>query len=207
VPVVFQSILFIILLVVPPFLKNPQAEGGMMITAPEKWWILMLPLILIQILIIFLPGKIRRLRNHGWFSTIYILTILFLGLLIFPISKFLAPYKSAYPVSQAISKCLPQNQELYQYGVSLYGVEFYNKIRTVIVDDFGELGFGISKLSSYEKKKYFISSEEFYKLCQEKGDVYCITRYKSRLGELRKNISHVDTLWSNRFYYILHLRC
>lgn len=206
-PVVLQSILFIILLAVPPFLKKPQAEGGMMITAPEKWWLLVIPLILIQILIIFLPGKIRRLRNRGWFSTIYILTVLFLGFLIFPLSEFLTPYKSAYPVSRAVSMYLPPGQNLYQYGVSLYGVEFYNKIRTIVVDDFGELGFGINKLSADEREKYFVSSEEFYKICQKKGDVYCITLYKNRLEKLRENISHVDIIWSNRFYYLLRLRC
>jgi 4-amino-4-deoxy-L-arabinose transferase-like glycosyltransferase len=206
-PIILQSLLFILLLVVPPFIKRSRIEGGSVITNLENWWLLVAPLIIIQILIIFLPDIVRRRRQQGWFATIYILTSFFWALFIFPLSEFLTPYKSAYPVVQAIKTLLPKDQKLYQYKISLYGINFYNKIRTPIVDDFGEEGFGIAKLSVDEKKQYFLSSKEFYGLCSEKGDIYCITQYKDRLEELKKHIPHADILWSNNVYYILRLHC
>jgi len=206
-PVILQSLLFILLLVVPPFIKRSRIEGGTIIINPEKWWLLVAPLILIQILIIFLPDMVRRRRQRGWFATIYVLTAFFWVLFIFPISEFLTPYKSAYPVVQAIRTLLPKDQKLYQYKISLYGIDFYNKIRTPIVDDFGEESFGIAKLPSEEKKEYFLSSEKFYKLCRENGDIYCVTQYKDRLEELKKHIPHADIIWSNNVYYLLRLHC
>lgn len=143
--------------------------------------------------------------TRGATST-YILTTIFLGLLVFPATKFLTPYKSAYPVSQAIKIHLPEQERLYQYKISLYGIDFYNKIRTPVVnDDFGELDFGASKLPVEEKKQFFISPDEFYQLCREKGGIYCITRYK-RLDESKERITLVDILWSNKNYCLLHLQ-
>ena len=204
-PIILQSLLFIVLLVVPPFIKKPRIEGGLIIMHPEKWWLLVAPLILLQMLIIFLPDVVKRRWHRGWFATIYILTAFFLALSVFPVSEFLTPYKSAYPVACAINTLLPQHQKLYQYKISLYGVDFYNKIRTPLVDDIGELSFGSGTLPREEKKQYFLSSEEFYKLCCEKGEIYCITQYKDRLEELKKHISHIDILWSNGIYYFLRL--
>jgi len=204
-PIIIQSLLFIIILVVPPFIKKSRIEGELMITNPEKWWLLVAPLILIQILIIFLPEMVKRRRHRGWFASIYILTVFFWVFLVFPVSEFLTPYKSAYPVAQAVSRLLPQGQKLYQYKIALYGIDFYSKIRTPVVDDFGEETFGIDKLPEEEKKRYFLSSEEFYKLYHEKGDIYCITKYKDRLEELRRHVPYTDILWSNNVYYLLHL--
>lgn len=206
-PIILQSLLFIVLLVVPPFIKKSRIDGGLIIIHPEKWWLLVAPLILLQMLIIFLPDMVKRQWHRGWFATIYILMAFFWTLSVFPVSEFLTPYKSAYPVAQAINTLLPQHQKLYQYKISLYGVDFYNKIRTPIVDDIGELSFGSGKLPREEKKQFFLSSEEFYELCREKGEIYCITQYNDRLEELKKHISHIDILWSNRIYYFLRLHC
>ena len=69
------------------------------------------------------------------------------------------------------------------------------------------LGIGFTGCSSEEKKEYFLSSEKFYKLCRENGDIYCVTQYKDRLEELKKHIPHADIIWSNNVYYLLRLHC
>jgi len=151
-------------------------------------------------------GRFEQLWHQRWFATIYILTTFFYGLLIFLAAEFLTPYKSAYPVSQAIKIHLPEKERLYQYKIKLYGIDFYNKIRTPVVDDdFGELDFGVNKLSIEEKEQFFISPDKFYPLCRKKGGIYCIAHYK-RLSELKEKIPNVDILWSNKNYYLLHLQ-
>ncbi|MBW2558526.1 MAG: glycosyltransferase family 39 protein [Deltaproteobacteria bacterium] len=199
-PVILTSCLFIIALCIPPFLKKHAVAGS-------EWIPLVMLPILLQVLIIFLPDIIKRKWNKGWFLTVYLLAALFLGSLVFPASHFLTPYKSAYPVSQAIKTSIPAGQELYQYGINLYGIDFYNKIRTPVVDDFGELNYGIRRLPPDERSRYFLSSEKFFELCKEKGDIYCVTKYSRRVEELQKVIPKLEIIWDNGAYFILRLHC
>ena len=93
--------------------------------------------------------------------TIAVLSTLFLISMHFPLTYLLTPYRSAYPVSKAIHALLPPDQELYQFGISLYGIDFYNKIRTPLVDRFGELKYGVNQLPPDERSHYFLFHEEF----------------------------------------------
>ncbi|MBW2598677.1 MAG: glycosyltransferase family 39 protein [Deltaproteobacteria bacterium] len=199
-PVAVQSCMFIIVLCVPLFLKRHNI-------VLSEW----LPLIAIpvglQILIVFLPDVVKKTWSKGWFLTIYLISALFLASLLLPLSHFLTPYKSAYPVTQIIKPMLPAGEDLFQYGISLYGIDFYSKIRTPVVDDFGELGYGIRKLSPDERSRYFMTSEDFFRLCREKGEIYCVTKYERRVRKLKKNIPGVEVLWSNGAFYLLRLRC
>ncbi len=199
-PVIIQSCLFIILLCVPPFLERHH------ITLGEWLPLIVIPLSL-QVLIIFMPDTVEKRWNGGWFPTIYIISVLFLASLLLPLSHFLTPYKSAYPVTQAARSLLPAGEELFQYGISLYGIDFYGKIRTPVVDDFGELGYGISKLAPDERSRYFLKSGDFFRLCREKGEIYCVTKYKRRVEKLEQHIPDVEVLWSNGALYLLRLRC
>ena len=192
--------MFIIVLCVPPFIKRHN------ITLSEWLPLIAIPLVL-QILIVFLPDIVKKTWQKGWFLTIYIISTLFLASLLLPLSHFLTPYKSAYPVTQIIKTLLPADEDLFQYGISLYGIDFYSKIRTPVVDDFGELGYGIKKLSPDERARYFLTSEDFFRLCREKGEIYCVTKYRRRVEKLKKNIPNVEVLWSNGAFYLLRLRC
>ena len=95
--------------------------------------------ILIQILILFVPDRIRARFGKGWFVTLYLLFAVFLGSVTFPVVQYLTPYKSAWPLSQAVKTHLPADATLYQFGISLYGIDFYTGMRTPIVDDIGEV--------------------------------------------------------------------
>ncbi len=205
-PIILQSLLFIILLLLPPFLKNMKFGKAVVIMPSEKWWGLIILPILFQTMIIFLPDLVKRVYQRGWFLTVYLLSALFLGSLVFPIADFLTPYKSIYPITQAIKAFLPRNQELFQFGTSLYGIDFYNKIRTPIVGYSGELEFGIEQLPSNEKSRYFLSLQEFFNLCKQKGDIYLVTRYKKNVEELKRRVSTLEVLWDNGEFYLLRLR-
>ena len=205
-PVILQSLLFITLLLLPPFLENRKLGKALMIMPIDHWWRWVLIPILFQLLTIFLPDLVERRWREGWFLTAYILSAFFLAALVFPISKFLSPYKSAYPVARAIKKLLPVDQELFQFRTSLYGIDFYDKIRTPRVDASGELRFGIEKLSPNERTHYFLSSEAFFKLCEGKGTVYCVTQNSKNVAELKRRVHNMEVIWQNGVFYFLRLR-
>ena len=208
-PIILQSLIFIAVLISSIFIKNMKLGKYKYLenSHVEKWWWLVILAILFQVMIIFLPSLIKRRWRRGWFLTVTILSALFLISIHFPLAHFLTPYKSAYPVSKAIHALLPPNQELYQFRISLYGIDFYNKIRTPLVEACGELEFGFIQLPPDEFSHYYLSSERFYQRCKENGDIYCVTRYKENVEALNRRVSTVEILWDNGVYYLLRLRC
>jgi hypothetical protein len=129
-----------------------------------------------------------------------------LGSMLFPLNDFLAPYRSAEVTKEAIARYVPPDRDLYQYKVNFYGIDFYNKIRTPIVEDFGELSEGIAKMPEKERKHYFLSAEEFFKLCAEKKDIYCITQHKEKLRQIMQRFPETKVLWDNKAFYLLHIK-
>ncbi len=207
VMVIIQSLILIIALFLPPiFQQYSDAEKGLVIMISGYWWLYIFLPVTALILMTFLPDLIVRRYRKGWFFTIYMLAALFLGSILFAANDFLAPYRSAKVAKQAISRYLPAGRDLYQYRVNFYGIDFYNKIRTPIVEDFGELSEGIVKLAPEEKKRYFLSPSEFFELCGEKKDIYCITQHQQRLKEIRTKMPKTQILWENGAFYLLHIR-
>lgn len=204
-PIYIQSIVFIFVLVLPPFLKDMKLGGDLVIMHSDKWWGLIALPILTQIGLLFLPDQARRYLKKGWFVTVYALSVLFLGSLVLPASDFLSPYKSAYSLTQAAQRQVPEKKDVYQYKISVYGIDFYSHRRAPVVEDFGELGFGIGLLPQGERERYFLSADAFYKLCKEKDDIYAVTQYKERLEDLKKNVSRVDVLWDNGAYFLVRI--
>jgi len=197
-PVILQSVLFIAVLLVPPFLKN----HGMPF---QTWWPWVTFPILLQVAITFLPEIIGRRWRSGWFVSIYVLSFLFMGSLVFPMSQFLTPYKSAYPIARVINDYVPANEEVYQYGMSLYGIDFYTKRRTPVVDDIGELRPGVEKLPLEERNRYFLTSEMFFSLCDERKDIYCAAE-REDVEKLKKKTAFLRVLWDNGYYSLVHLK-
>jgi hypothetical protein len=210
-PIILQSLLFIAILLVPCFIKflKPGIEFGIdwaNIRFEYGWRLVALP-ILLQVMILFLPSLIQRRWRKGWFLTVCTLSAMFWVSTHFPIAHFLTPYKSAYPVSKAIHELVPPDQELFQFKTSLYGIDFYNKIRTPLVAACGELEFGYMQLTPAERSRYFyLFPEKFYQRCKESGDIYCVTRHKKNVEELRRRVSTLDILWENGEFYLLRLR-
>lgn len=198
VTVILQALLFLAILLAPLFPHDHRVDLGI-------WWPWMVFPILIQILILFVPDMVRARTGKGWFLTIYILFAVFLGSVTFPVAQYLTPYKSAWPLSQAVKTHLPAGATLYQYGISLYGIDFYTGMRTPIVDDIGEVGYGSEKLPREEKERYFLSSASFFKLVQEKEGIYCATEGGEKMERLKKEVPALTVLWHNDVYYLVKL--
>jgi len=205
-PIILQSAIFTALFLSLPFIKNVKLSKILGSSHVEKWWWFLILPILFQVMMIFLPSLIKRRWRRGWFLTVTILSALFLISIHFPIAYFLAPSRSAYPVSKAIRALLPPDKELFQYRISLYGIDFYNKIRTPLIEACGELEFGFIQLTPDEFPRYYLSSERFYQRCKENGDIYCVTKYKENVEELKKRVSTLEVLWNNGVFYLLRLR-
>ncbi|HOG16538.1 MAG: Undecaprenyl phosphate-alpha-4-amino-4-deoxy-L-arabinose arabinosyl transferase [Syntrophaceae bacterium PtaU1.Bin231] len=205
-PVAVQAALFIAVLVLPPFLRNTQLGGDLVLLISERWPLLVAAPIALQVALLVVPEALWRRTGRGWFVSAYAITVLFLASLLPAAGDLLGPYKSVRPVVEAMKTHMPAGRDLYQYRIAMYGIDFYAKVRTPIVDDFGELGFGIAKLPPDERERYFLHSERFYELVKEKGDIYCVTQYKERLNELKKRVPVLEILWDNGAYYLLRLR-
>jgi hypothetical protein len=126
--------------------------------------------------------------------------------LLFPLNDFLFPYRSALVVKEAIARNVPPGRLLYQYRVNFYGIDFYNKIRTPIVEDFGELGDGIVKMPEAERKEYFLSAQDFFEKGKQEKEIYCITQHEERLKELQAQFARMEVLWENGAFYLLRIR-
>ncbi len=205
-PIILQSFIFVALIFLPLLTRVEKLSKYAENSHIEKWWWLLIFPISMQVMLIFLPSLIRRRWGKDWFLTITILSTLFWISIHFPFARLLAPSRSAYPVSKAIHALLPPGQELYQFGVSLYGIDFYNKIRTPLVDRVGELKYGADQLPPDERSHYFLSYKEFIKRCKENGGVYCVMRSKEYVEELEKRVSTIEVLWDNKEFSLLHLR-
>ena len=205
-PIILQSLIFITLIFLLLFTKNVKLSSYVDNSHIERWWGLLILPILIQVMLIFLPSLIKKRWGRGWFLTIVILSTLFWISIHFPIAYLLTPSRSAYPVSKAIHAFLPPNQELFQVGMSLYGIDFYNKIRTPLVGHGGELEFGFNQLPSDERSRYYLSVQKFVERCKGKGGVYCVTRY-TNVKALKIMVPTVEVLWDNEIFCLLRLGC
>ncbi len=198
-PVILQSLLFMGVLLAPLFLRKHRV-------AWEDWWPwIAFPLIL-QLLILFIPGMIQRRTGKGWFVTNYLLFALFLVSVAFSVASYMGPYKSALPLSLAIQKNIPFGATIYQYGMSLYGIDFYTRMRTPIVDDIGEVRYGSEQLPRVEKERYFLTSDSFFRLVRENDGIYCATKSGERLERLKKEVPGLQVLWHNDAYYLVRLK-
>jgi len=204
---IMQSLLMIAALFIIPLLKVFfPADEKLVIMISSNWWLYIILPGITLVMMTFMPDLVFRKFRKGWFFAIYALSLLLLGSMLLPLNDFLAPYRSAKVAKEAIVRYVPTGHDLYQYRVNFYGIDFYNKIRTPIVEDFGELSEGIVKLAPEEKKRYFLSANDFFELCAQKKDIYCITQRQRRLNELRKIIPQAEVLWDNGAFYLLHIR-
>ncbi len=202
-----QFLMIMIGLVVPPILKQySDPAKGLVVMTSDGWWIYMLPTFFAAVGLMFLPDFIARKTGKNWFLTVYLTCVLLLAGMIFPLNDFLSPYRSALVAKEAIVRYVPKGQLLYQYRENFYGIDFYNKIRTPIVEDFGELSDGIAKLPEAEKKKYFLSRKDFFDKIRNEKEIYCITQHRDKLKELQAKCSDIDILWNNGAFYLLRIQ-
>ncbi len=211
--IIYRAVLLLFFLIVlvacllPPFLKQySDASKGLVVMTSANWWFYILPSLLAAGLMVFLPDRVARKKGTGWFFSIYLLSGLLLAGMLFPLNDFLAPYRSALVAREAIARHLPAGAPLYQYRVNFYGIDFYNRIRTPVVEDFGELIDGIAKMPPAERKKYFLTPAEFIEKVSGEQEVYCITQHEDKLKQLQWKYAAIDILWENGAFYLLRIR-
>jgi 4-amino-4-deoxy-L-arabinose transferase-like glycosyltransferase len=196
---IFQSLLFMAVLVAPLFLKEHQVSW-------DSWWPWVVFPFLIQLLILFLPDRIRKRKGPAWFTSIYLLFSLYVASLTPLVAHYIAPYESAYPLSKAVQMHVPADATLYQYGMSLYGVDFYTGKRTPIVDDIGEVRYGSEQLPVAERERYFLTTDSFFRLVRTTDGIYCATENGEKLDRLKKEVPALLVLWHNKAYALVQLK-
>lgn len=197
-PAFLPVILFVLVLLAPLLPGEEHIAWG-------RWWPWITAPFALQLLILWLPDRVARKTGRGWFATIYLLFALFLATVTFPVAQYVAPYKSAWAISQAVKAHLPAGELLYQYRMSLYGIDFYTGLRTPIVDDIGEVRYGSEQLPAAERERYFLTSDSFFKLIHERKAVYCATGKGERLERLKKEVPGLTLLWHNEDYALVKL--
>ncbi len=163
----------------------------------------------------FAPTVANRFFGGRWFFPSYIMAALFLLSILIP-ARIVAPAQSTYELSRAVRTMVPAGQEIYIFRDSLYGLNFYGKLRTIYVDNIGELAPGKSRLSPAEQAHFFPSKEEFLKIISSAStsaaqagrapkDIYCVVRNGRDLVELQQASPHLHTLWSDQRFSIVRM--
>ncbi len=196
---IITALLFLTAVMVPLFIGNHGVNS-------VEW----LPLIAVpafmMILLALLSERMRPCATGRRFLTIYLLFTIFFTSLTPPMIHFLAPYKSARPLSQAITRLIPPNADVYQYGMCLYGIDFYTGRRTPIVDDIGELAYGVSNMASKEERDhYFLYSDPFFMKARTVDGLYCATENNEKLQRLKNEFPSAHILWQSGSYSLLRL--
>jgi len=119
--------------------------------------------------LLFVPEMIRRRGKSGWFASIYLLFAIYLLSLLLPLSHYLTPGKSSLDVVRAVREHVPPPAPLYQYRMTMYGIDFYTGRQTAIVEDLGELKFGADRISPAERERRFPTEEEFVRAVKAAG--------------------------------------
>ncbi|MEI7590289.1 MAG: hypothetical protein WCJ49_03100, partial [Deltaproteobacteria bacterium] len=95
---------------------------------------------------------------------------------------------------------------LYQFRTNIYGVDFYTKKRTAIIDDFGEVGQGVKKIHQIEREKYFILSKDFITLYNQGKTLFVVVETKDKYDVLRLETPDGELLWHNDKYYFVRIK-
>ena len=74
-----------------------------------------------------------------------------------------------------------------------------------MIDPSGELEWGFNQLRREERRRYYLSHEEFIQCCKAEGGVYCVTRNRN-VKELKIMVPTLEILWNNEEFYLLRLR-
>ncbi|HEY9160298.1 MAG TPA: glycosyltransferase family 39 protein [Desulfomonilia bacterium] len=183
----------------------PLFDKGSLISM-SRW----LPYVIVPVIMLlcltFLPSMVRKRLRQGWFFSIYIFSAVFFLSLLVPAAKYVTPYKSALPIVEAIREHVPEGSVPVQFKMSNYGIDFYTRMKTPVVDDYGELDYGVAKLSNEEKIRRFPSSRDFFEQYKKSGEEWCVTDDIYKVDILKEKSPAAEVLWQNREYFLIHMK-
>jgi 4-amino-4-deoxy-L-arabinose transferase-like glycosyltransferase len=183
----------------------PLFDKGSLITMTGWLPYTVIPVILLLCLT-FLPNIAKNRLRFGWFFSIYIITGIFFLSLLLPAAKYITPYKSAWPIVQAIRQNVPEDSVPVQFKMNNYGIDFYTRMKTPVVDDFGELSYGVAKLSKEEKIRRFPSTSDFFTQYKKSGEEWCVTDDIYKVKILKEVSPAAEVLWQNRDFFLVHMK-
>lgn len=200
VPAVVQSLALGGLMLVPLFVREYREIGP----PCGSWLWLGIPVILAAA-ILFIPEILRKRAKTGWFASVYILFAIYLISLLFPLSHYLTPGKSALDVVRAIRTHVPADAVVYQYRSNMYGIDFCTGRNTPIVEDLGELKYGADRIDPQERERRFPTEEEFVRAVKMAASPFAITEGKGNVETLRRSFPEARIVWDNGKFYLLAL--
>ena len=206
VPAVVQALALGGLMLVPLFVREYREIGP-----PGGSWLWLGIPVIVAAAILFIPEILRKRAKTGWFASVYILFAIYLISLLFPLSHYLTPGKSALDVVRAIRTYVPADAVVYQYRSNMYGIDFYTGRNTPIVEDLGELKFGADRIDKRERERRFPTEEEFVravKTAAKKATAvpfFAVTEGKGNVETLRRSFPEARIVWDNRKFYLLAL--
>ena len=200
VPAVVQSLALGGLMLVPLFVREYREIGP----PGGSWLWLGIPVILAAA-ILFIPEILRKRAKTGWFASVYILFAIYLISLLFPLSHYLTPGKSALDVVRAIRTHVPADAVVYKYRSNMYGIDFYTGRNTPIVEDLGELKFGADRIDPQERERRFPTEEEFVRAVKMAASPFAVTEGKGHVETLRRSFPEARIVWDNGKLYLLSL--
>ncbi|MCK9196618.1 MAG: glycosyltransferase family 39 protein [Syntrophales bacterium] len=204
VPAVMQSLALGGLMFVPLFIREYREIGP-----PGRCWLWLGIPVIVAAAILFIPELLRRKAKTGWFASIYTLFAVYLISLLFPLSHYLTPGKSALDVVMAIRAHVPAEASVYQYRSTMYGIDFYTGRNTPIVEDLGELKFGAERIDPQERERRFPTEEEFVRAVKRATSTrttsFAVTEGKGHVETLRRSFPDALIVWDNRKFYLLAL--
>jgi 4-amino-4-deoxy-L-arabinose transferase-like glycosyltransferase len=216
VPAVVQSLALGGLMLVPLFVREYREIGP-----PGGSWLWLGVPVIVAAAILFIPEILRKRAKTGWFASIFILFAVYLISLLFPLSHYLTPGKSALEVVRAIRLHVPADAVVYQYRSTMYGIDFYTGRNTPIVEDLGELKFGADRIGPQERERRFPTEEEFVRAVKVAGKKamggqktaavvsgapsFTVTEGKGNVETLRRSFPEARIVWDNRKFYLLAL--
>ncbi|MCX5828228.1 MAG: glycosyltransferase family 39 protein [Deltaproteobacteria bacterium] len=205
-PAVVQSLALGVLMLAPLFVREYREIGP-----PGGSWLWLGIPVIVAAAILFIPEILRKRAKTGWFASVYILFAIYLISLLFPLSHYLTPGKSALDVVRAIRAHVPADAVVYQYRSTMYGIDFYTGRNTPIVEDLGELKFGADRIDPQDRERRFPKEEEFVRAVKMVAGkaatvpAFAVTEGKGNVETLRRSFPAARIVWDNRKFYLLAL--
>jgi hypothetical protein len=187
-------------MLVPLFIREYRETGP-----PGGNWIWLAIPAIVAAAILFIPEILRKRSKYVWFASVYVLFAIYLVSLLFPLSHYLTPGKSALDVARAIKAHVPADAVVYQYRSTMYGIDFYMGRNTPIVEDLGELKYGADRIDPQERERRFPTEVEFVRAVKgaAKAPSFVVTEGKGHVETLGRSFPEARILWTNGKFYLL----
>ncbi|MGE5248497.1 MAG: hypothetical protein ACM3L8_09140, partial [Verrucomicrobiota bacterium] len=118
------------------------------------------------------PLFVRRLGAERVVLLSFLFLALFLTSLNRPAAGYLSNYKSVKKLATVLNASLREGDAVAQYGTYRQGLPFYTKRRCILVDQVGELKFGMERAA--DRGDWFLDDTAFRALWNSDRRVFCV---------------------------------